>query len=207
MNDCIRPKADVKYRYQYQAKTAIRKCWDKKNYNNNRIEVSVAIHFKLFLVALGFTQLMPAQNSLADEPVLICGEPWAPFLYETDDDGQGDKKITGLHPENFHLIGKLTGLEFVFETLPWKRCLLNVENYSKSGDYEIAIDAAFSKGRAEKYHYVGPLYSLKSAVYYSRNKFPNGLFTKDTGEMISKFASLKPFKMCSFLGWGFGNLL
>jgi polar amino acid transport system substrate-binding protein len=126
-----------------------------------------------------------------------------PFLYETGDGNQGKKEIAGLHLENFRLLTELTGLEFTFDVLPWKRCLSYVDNYSKPGDYEIAIDASFNTERAEKYYYVGPLYTISTAVFYSRNRFPDGPLSKKSGEIISRINEMQDYRIGGLLGWNY----
>jgi polar amino acid transport system substrate-binding protein len=158
---------------------------------------------KLLLVVLGMTLLVFATKGYASTPVAICGEPSAPFLYETSGDGQDKKNIAGISLENFRLLEEFTGLKFTFDVLPWKRCKHYVENYSKPGDHEIAIDASFSTERAEKFHYVGPMYALGTAVFYSRNRFPHGPRSKKTGRVISSINEMQDFSICGMLGWNY----
>lgn len=149
------------------------------------------------MVFLSFSQFAAAQT------VTICGEPWPPFVYETAGDDEGKKKIAGLHTQNFRLISELTGLDFAFSILPWKRCLQDVENYAKPGEPEIAIDASFSTERAEKYHLVGPIYAVGTAVFYSRDRYPEGPFSKRFNRVISTITDMQDFKICGLLGWNY----
>ena len=157
---------------------------------------------KLILFVLGITLLLPVQG-FASAPVKLCGEPWAPFLYESAGNGQENKDIIGLHLKNFPLLEKVTGLKFNFSLLPWKRCLYYVDNYSKPGDFEIAMDASFSTERAEKYHYVGPMYATGTAVWYSRNRFPDGPIAKKTGRVIAWINEMQHYRICGNLGWNY----
>ena len=163
----------------------------------------MAFQHKLILVALLITLIIPVKRSFAAEPVKICGEPWAPFIYKSTGNSQESENIAGLHMENFPLLEKKTGLKFTFSILPWKRCLQNVENYSKPGDFEIAIDASFSTERAEKYHYVGPIYATSTAVWYSLKRFPDGPRAKKTGRVVSWINEMQHFSICGKLGYNY----
>ncbi len=158
---------------------------------------------KFILFVLGIALIVPGTKGFAGAPVLICGEPAPPFLYESGGDNQEKKDIAGIHVGNFRLLTELTGLDFTFSVLPWKRCLYYVENYSKPGDPEIAIDASFNTERAAKYHYVGPLYAIGTAVFYSRNRFPDGPLSKKTGGVISWINEMQHYSICGILGWNY----
>jgi polar amino acid transport system substrate-binding protein len=158
---------------------------------------------KFTLFILGITLILPIKNGFAGTPVSICGEPAAPFLYETAGGNQEKKDIAGIHLGNFQLLSELTGLKFTFDILPWKRCLNYVENYSKLGDPEIAIDATFNTERAKKFLYVGPMYAISTAVFYSRKRFPDGPRSKKTGGVISWINEMQHFSICGILGWNY----
>jgi polar amino acid transport system substrate-binding protein len=158
---------------------------------------------ELLLFVLGMTLLLPVTKSFAAAPVSICGETLPPFLYESGDASQETRNVAGIHVENFRLLAELTGLEFAFSVLPWKRCLYYVDNYSEPGDHEITIDATFNTERAEKFHYVGPLYAMGTAVFYSRHRFPDGPISKKTGSVISWINEMQHFSICGMLGWNY----
>ena len=157
----------------------------------------------LLLFVLGMALIFPITKGFASTPVAICGEPFAPFLYETGGNGQEKKNVAGINLDNFRLLAELTGLDFNFSVLPWKRCKFYVENYSKPGDHEIAIDASFNTDRAERFHFVGPMYVLGTAVFYSRKRFPNGPLSKKTGRVISSINEMQDFSICGMLGWNY----
>jgi len=156
-----------------------------------------------FSLVLAVCLALPATNGFADRPVPICGESAAPFLYETGGNSQKRKEIAGTHLINFRLLEKQTGLTFTFDVLPWKRCLSYVDNYSKLGDHEIAIDATFNTERARKFLYVGPMYAISTAVFYSRKRFPNGPLSKKTGKVISWINEMQHYSICGVLGWNY----
>lgn len=157
---------------------------------------------RLVSFIIGIAAIFPVK-AFAAPTVSICGEPAAPFLYESAGDDQEKKDVAGIHLENFRLLEELTGLEFSFSVLPWKRCLYYVDNYSSLGDYEIAIDATFNTERAEKFHYVGPLYDIGTAVFYSRDRHPDGPLSKETGSVISWINEMQHFRICGVLGWNY----
>lgn len=158
---------------------------------------------KLILFVLAIALALPAAKSSAGSSVAICGESWPPYLYESGDDNQEKKQVAGIHLENFRLLSELTGLDFTFRILPWKRCLHGVENYSQQGDFEIAIDASFNKERAEKYYLVGPLYEFGTALFYSRDRYPDGPFSKSAGRVVSKLSDMQDFSICGLSGWNY----
>jgi len=155
--------------------------------------------FTIFILGVILTH----SKGFAAAPVVICGEPWPPFLYETGDDEQGNKAIAGSHLKNLPLLEEATELEFSINLIPWKRCLSQVENYSQPGDPEIAIDASFSKERAAKFYYVGPMYTIGTAVWFSRNRFPDGPLSKKTGKVISWINEMQHYSICGNLGWNY----
>jgi polar amino acid transport system substrate-binding protein len=156
------------------------------------------------LLVIGFYAALPATHVFAEAVVSICGESWPPYIYQTaDNNGEKKSSIKGIHLQNFESIKKLTGLEFKFDILPWKRCLNDVEKHGRSTDPEIAIDASYNKERAEKYHFVGPLYSFGTAVFYSRLKFPDGPLSKRFNRRITTIADMRDFDICGFLGWNY----
>jgi polar amino acid transport system substrate-binding protein len=163
----------------------------------------VNLRHSVFLLA-GFCLTFVGPQVHAEESVTICGESWPPYLYKAGDKtGKSKNSIAGIHLRNFKSISEVTGLDFKFEILPWKRCLYDVEKFGRSTDPEIAIDASYNKERAEKYHFIGPLYAFGTAVFYSRQKFPEGPFSKRFDRQITTIADMRDFEICGFLGWNY----
>jgi len=160
-----------------------------------------SLYFLIAVIIINCSERSTAQNSRADELVSVCSESTAPFVYESIDGDQGKEGISGLHIENLALLENSTGLKLEFRLLPWKRCLYSVENYAEPGDYEIALNAAYNEERAEKFHLVGPLYTFNTAVFYSRDKHPDGPIVNESGEIVSRLSDLKDFSVCALLGW------
>jgi polar amino acid transport system substrate-binding protein len=163
----------------------------------------VNLRHSFFLLA-GFYLTMFVPQAYAEESVTICGESWPPYLFISDDKyGKTNNSIDGIHLQNFKSISEVTGLDFKFEILPWKRCLSDVEKYVRATAPEIAIDASYNKERAEKYHFVGPLYAFGTAVFYSRQKFSDGPFSERFNRRITTIADMRDFEICGFLGWNY----
>jgi polar amino acid transport system substrate-binding protein len=157
----------------------------------------------LIFLVFAIIWVFPSPKSFAGTPVSVCGEPWPPYIYEKESDSQEKKEVAGIHLKNFRLLTALTGFDFKFNILPWKRCLHSVENHSQPGDQEIAIDASFNPERAKKYHLVGPVYAFSTAVFYSRDRHPNGPFSRKFGRVITTIRDMQEFSICGLLGWNY----
>ncbi|NND50291.1 MAG: hypothetical protein HKN60_08565, partial [Rhizobiales bacterium] len=149
------------------------------------------------LLAFAFLQ---GAKALAETPVIICGEPWPPYIYESEASAPGAPGVSGIHQRNFALISDVTGLDFQLQILPWKRCLSESAVYPGPGSPEIAIDASFSEERVEKYHFVGPMYAWGTAVFYSRDRYPDGLFAGEDRQSVKTIADLREFRFCGLAG-------
>lgn len=152
----------------------------------------------ILIAPLWFAGLF-ASPSIAADPIKVCGEPWAPYLYDVNG-GEGAQKIAGANLAIFEEISKRTGYEFAFELIPWKRCLRDVASFDIHGDFEIASDATRNKKREKTYHIVGPLYEASTSIYYSRKKYPTGPVSPETGKVISTIDEMKDFKICGIRG-------
>jgi len=91
-------------------------------------------------------------------------------------------------------IKKITGLEYTFKLMPWKRCLDSVAHFGKEKKYEAFMDGSFNMERAEKYYLTTPVYLNHEAIWFSKKKYPNGI-------PITKFSDLNNFRLCSILGY------
>lgn len=160
---------------------------------------------KLILFVLAIAVNLTAANGFAAAPVSVCGESWPPYLYEKESENQADNEVAGIHLANFRALAELTGLEFTFALLPWKRCVHGVENYSRPGDPEVALDASFSAERAEKFYFVGPIYTWGTAVFYSRNRFPDGPFSQRFGRVITRIGDMQDFSICGLMGHNYDS--
>jgi polar amino acid transport system substrate-binding protein len=145
---------------------------------------------------------LSALASNAADPIKVCGEPWAPYLFDANG-GEGAQKIEGADLAVLEEITKRTGYEFSFELLPWKRCLHTVADFDHYGSFEIASDATRNKEREKTYYIVGPLYEASTSIYYSRTKYPTGPVSPETGKVISTIDEMKDFKICGILGYNY----
>jgi len=155
----------------------------------------------IFAVVFFFLGLLASAANAAD-PIKVCGEPWAPYLYDANG-GEGAQKIEGADLAVFEEITKRTGYEFSFALIPWKRCLNTVAKFDFYGDFEIASDATRNKEREKTYHIVGPLYEASTSIYYSRKKYPTGPVSPETGKVISTIDEMKDFRICGILGYNY----
>ena len=73
----------------------------------NKHLLTCGFFYKLILSVLGFALISPITKSFAGEPVLICGEPWPPWLYEQESDNKKRKEIAALHLENFSTVARM----------------------------------------------------------------------------------------------------
>lgn len=164
----------------------------------------MAVPCRFFLLALSLAMFSPPSVGRAEDPVRMCGENWPPFIYaQVGKDESGYFKKTGTHLNLFATLSNLTGLKFSIDLIPWQRCLEEVENFGSKNKYEIALDATFNEERARKYHYVGPIYSTGTSLFFSRTKFPNGPRLEKSGKIVSTINEMQQFKICGLLGWNY----
>jgi len=136
---------------------------------------------------------------LQAQPVKICDDiaEWPPFLYYERVNGEMNKsKLVGFVPELMEEVFKIVDLKHSIKLLPWKRCLYYVDKYGEVEEYEAFINGSFSKERADKYWVTAPLYEMRSGVFYSIKKYPNG-------PQITKPSDLVNFKLCGVLGYNY----
>lgn len=162
-----------------------------------------AITVKSVIIILS---LVFAQQARASAPnnIKTCGESWPPYYYEnTGKDNGAQSQVIGINIAMFEAISEITGLSFSHKIIPWNRCLYNTENFNDVQIEEIAMDATFSSKRAEKYHYVGPIYNASNALFYSVEAFPNGVINPESGKLVTKYQELKHFSICGIAGWNY----
>ena len=142
--------------------------------------------------------ILTTSQLYADDVVKICGEPFAPYFYPTNSNGQ--PSVDGIDVDILNSISEITDLEFENEIIPWKRCLSNVENFGRDGLHEIAIDATYNSSRAEKYYFAGPIYAADIHLFYSKKKFPEGPIVNESGSLITKVNQMQYFSICGVMG-------
>ena len=94
-------------------------------------------------------------------------EGYPPFIY-VDSTG----KLTGYSVDLIDLVFENSGAKTKYRTIPWRRCLLEIENGEKS---DFVLAAAETPERREKYLFSNALAEVHLAYYYDSVKYPNGL--------------------------------
>ena len=132
--------------------------------------------------------------------VKICNDigEWAPYFYfERTQDGSKTGKIVGATVDSLEAIFDYLGIEYVFELLPWKRCLAFVERFNKSQNYEMFSEAGVNTWRQERFlNTREPVYKRTDVFYYNTDKFPGGPDIKTVEDMAG-------FKLCVGAGLSF----
>jgi polar amino acid transport system substrate-binding protein len=118
----------------------------------------VSILFMLFFSA-------PAQSVMK---ITLVEDPWPPYI-----EGKAGKPATGgtlikLYSEVFK---QLKGVKVDYLLMPWKRALIEVEQGKRDG-----IMALFkTPERLEVMDFSAPIFTGRTLLWYSTEKFPNGL--------------------------------
>ena len=130
------------------------------------------------------------------QPVKLCTDDaeQPPYVYYQRVNGTADKaKLTGALIDLIAEAMKLANLEYSIETVPWKRCLREVQEFDKAQTYEIAFHGTLNEDRLNAYYATTWIYARTGAFWYSKNKYPNG-------PSVNGYADLKNFKLCGLLG-------
>ncbi len=133
------------------------------------------------------------------QEVRICddGAEWPPYLYYQRVDGKINKKqLVGAVKELFDVIFEQAGLDYSIRLIPWKRCLLEVENFDTSGKYEIFGNGSYGPHRTEKFWPSLPLYITHRGVFYSEKKYPQG-------PSIRKKSDVARYRLCGVDGYDY----
>jgi polar amino acid transport system substrate-binding protein len=136
-----------------------------------------------------------AASATADETVAICdGAPeWPPFTYFKREAGKPTEELTGYSVEVLSSILNKARLPFRIELLPWRRCL---DEVARGARFQIALEASFSRERADTFLLTRPFYRTTSHYFYSRQRFPEG-------PKIERLADLKRYRICGLLGYNY----
>ncbi len=154
---------------------------------------------KMLITISTFFFIFCAMNQAIAEPVNICSdhEDWAPFTYFPRVNGVADKsRQIGITQDLLKEIFKIVGLKYSVTKQPWKRCIMEVDNFGKNQKFEMFIDGTFNMERMEKYYLSMPIYSTHQALFYSKKKFPDGL-------PLKKLSDLNKFTFCGVLGYNY----
>lgn len=158
------------------------------------------------IIAALFCILLSTTRTAHAEIMRICDDEagWPPYVYNPIVDGKPDKsQITGATIELLDAIFREINQDYTLELLPWKRCLNEVEGYPTKGKFEAFSNGSYSEERARLYHTSLPIYSLDRGVFYSTEKFPNGID-------VSSLEKIKNYRVCGVHGytyelWGLGE--
>ncbi|CAH0539520.1 substrate-binding periplasmic protein [Vibrio marisflavi] len=155
------------------------------------------VRFSLVIALLSTTTAYAATSS--SEKVNVCDDiaEWPPYTYWERVDGQVNKqKLTGAMVDVLTAITKITDIEFDVSLYPWKRCLLEVDKFGSNHKFEMFMDGTFNKERAEKYYLTAPIYFNRAGVWYSTDRFPEGL-------SLQTFDDIKKYNLCGILGYNY----
>jgi polar amino acid transport system substrate-binding protein len=141
----------------------------------------------IFLTVLALSTSFPH----AAQPLQICDDEggWPPYTFA---DPKNPQLIIGASAELIVEILRRAGYEPVISLMPWMRCQREVEE----GRMEIMLDAAYSEERARTYLISKPLYSINSALFYMKSKFP-------TPPKITRLADMKQYRYCGLFGYNY----
>ncbi len=151
---------------------------------------------KKLLTLFLYTSLLCLSNVNAKD-VKICDDigEWPPFSYfQRDATGNVTPKLTGAVTELLDEVFKIVDVKYSITMMPWKRCLMSVDNFDRVKKYEIFINGIRSTEREEKYLISKPIYQTHQGVFYSSKKYPKGL-------PLYKASDINKFKICSIHGY------
>lgn len=142
----------------------------------------------LLLAVLAMTGISAAH---AGPLVKICDDEsgWPPYSFVDPKNPQG---VTGVSVEVITEILKRAGYETQFTLLPWKRCLLEVE----TGTTNMLLHASYNEERALKFLISKPYYSIHSALFYLKSKYP-------VPPKIKTVADMKQYRYCGLFGYNY----
>ncbi|MBF0588610.1 MAG: ABC transporter substrate-binding protein [Magnetococcales bacterium] len=123
----------------------------------------------------------------AEKLVHICGDILlAPFAYAKRVNGKPTQEITGYTVDLVKALFKARGYRVQVDLLPWVRCQTWVQ---EGTHYQVALEATYSKERAETYLLSNPYYpGLVGHYYYSKTLHPEGLKVKKRADLRNYYA-------------------
>ncbi len=127
----------------------------------------------------------------AGQTVQVCDDAagWPPFAYA---DAAEPTVVKGATVE---LVGEIlarAGYTMQTTLLPWKRCLLDVEE----GRLALVVNASLNEERVQKYLITKPLYAVHSALYYLKDRYPQA-------PLVTRAADLKSYSFCGLFGYNY----
>lgn len=143
-----------------------------------------------FLAVLSLLAVF-AWNAWAKEPIRVCADVagWPPFTYA---DPMRPERVIGASAELIGEVLQRAGYTPNIVLLPWSRCLAEVE----SGQVALALDVSASNEREAKFLLSSPYYSIDSALYYMRMRFPQG-------PRLERTEDLRAYRYCGLFGYNY----
>ncbi|WP_104399521.1 substrate-binding periplasmic protein [Vibrio penaeicida] len=136
-------------------------------------------------------------------PVQVCSESWAPFYYEVsqkpvvkEENKRPTSNIVGINIDILEATANQHQFEFQYRLMPNKRCLHNSQKFGHESRFEITTDITYSEEKAKEFYFIGPIYTLSRAIFYSEDDFPKGLFNPLSGGRLTTLREMKHFDVC-----------
>jgi len=148
---------------------------------------------EIFLVGLVISLLAMTNEARAEDAVVrVCDDvaEYPPYVVRSRDD---KSKAAGATHDLLAILFERMGIRYKVDLLPWKRCLVSVEQFSSSKGYEAFVNASYSNERAEKYLVSQPLYSISNAYWYDQRRHKQ--------QPLNGLSNVGDFSFCSMRGY------
>lgn len=113
--------------------------------------------------------------------------PWFPFTFPIESE---EGRVTGATTELVREVLRRRGLVLSIEPLPWKRCMLALQQ----GHFAITYDAIIGDERRDRYLFSDPFYAMPQIFYYLGDRFPQPP------------SDLSRLQICGVLGYSYPGL-
>ena len=121
---------------------------------------------------------------------------WPTYNFYELKDGKKTNNLIGYSVDVLNEISTRTKIPYTLNMVPWTRCLNTVKKNSK----ESSLILQFSKNtkREKDFILTKSYYTTKSAIFFNKNKYKNGL-------NIKSLAELKMYKGCGIKGYSYSQ--
>lgn len=127
----------------------------------------------------------------AQQVVTLTGDPWPPYVEGVLGQEATHGTVVELAKEVFR---RLNGVQLSLPMIPWNRALREVEHGTKDG-----ILGLLKTEERERYMiYTEPLFSARSLVWYTKNKFPRGFYWNSINDLAK-------YKVGVIQGYSYGD--
>jgi len=149
--------------------------------------------FLFFLTSTLYSQnLKNTHINIVDD-----GAQWPPFIYYERKNGKISQNIVGFSIDVINEIFKRNNITYSTKLLPWKRALKELE---LGVDYQLILNASYSKKRDKLYYFTRPFYSLNNFVFYSKEHYPQGLESTNISYIKNNY------KVCGLLAYNYTDI-